>query len=364
MKKRLIGLLSLLCALFLLTGACAETISLSGTVIPAESVLIYAPIGGTVSAVNVSAGSQIREDAVLYTMKTTKIYADRDGTVTGIFAQPGDSADTVTERYGAVMYLEGASAYTVSASTDNAYSEVDTKFVHAGETVWLMCRSNNARTGKGIITAISGKSYTVEVTEGSFIVGDSVDIFRDEAHTTTLKVGRGSVSRTDPVAVTASGAVVRIAVEDGAQVRRGDLLLETLDGTFEGYEMTGTAVTAAEEGVVVSVSAEVGATVTKGDVVAQIAPISGMRVEAAISADDRQSLKAGDHVRIELEADESKTYEGTVRYITEMPEESTEETTEVTYKAVIDFTPDEDVYFGMAVVVTAGEGEAKAEEAE
>ena len=61
---------------------------------------------------------------------------------------------------------------------------------------------------------------------------------------------------------------------------------------------------------------------------------------------------------IELEADESRSYEGTVRYITEMPEEDTEE---VTYKAVIDFTPDENVYFGMAVVVTAGEDAKKAE---
>ena len=55
---------------------------------------------------------------------------------------------------------------------------------------------------------------------------------------------------------------------------------------------------------------------------------------------------------IELEADESISYEGTVRYITEMPEEDTEETT---YKAIIDFTPDENVYFGMPVVVTTPE---------
>ena len=138
-------------------------------------------------------------------------------------------------------------------------------------------------------------------------------------------------------------------------MKRGDLLMETLSGTFEGYEMTGTAVAAAEEGVIVSVSAEVGATVSKGDVTAQIAPISGMRVEAAVGADDRLSLKAGDKVTIELESDDSITYEGTVRYITEMPEEDAEE---VTYKAMIDFTPDENVYFGMAVVVTSGENSA------
>ena len=96
---------------------------------------------------------------------------------------------------------------------------------------------------------------------------------------------------------------------------------------------------------------------------AQIAPISGMRVEATVSADDRQALKSGDKVTIELEADDSKTYEGTVRYITEMPEETTSEESETSYKAVIDFTPDEDVFFGMSVVVTST-GAAAAAEAE
>ena len=177
-------------------------------------------------------------------------------------------------------------------------------------------------------------------------------MYRDEAFTDKQRVGRGTIARVNPTAVNATGAIVNVAVKDGDQVKRGDLLLETLSGTFEGYEMTGTAVTAAEEGVIQSVSAEAGAAVNKGDVTARIAPVSGMRVEADVTADDRKLLKAGDKVTIELESDESKSYEGTVRYITETPEEGAEE---VTYKAVIDFTPDEDVYFGMKVVVTSAE---------
>ena len=268
-----------------------------------------------------------------------------------MFAKAGDDAETVTEQYGADLYIEGTAMYTVSASTSKAYSSIETTMVHAGETVYVVCRTDAKRYGTGIITAIDGTSYTVLVTEGSFINGDSVSVFRDKAYTDKQRVGRGTVSRVNPTAVNGTGAIVNVAVKDGDAVKRGDLLMETLSGTFEGYEMTGTAVTAAEEGVIVSVSAEVGATVTKGDVVAQIAPISGMRVEATVSADDRQSLKAGDKVTIELEADDTKTYEGTVRYITEMPEEEAEETS---YKAVIDFTPDDDVFFGMAVVVTTG----------
>ncbi len=352
----------LLATMMLLSGtALAGSLSLTGTVEAGVTIPVYAPIGGTVESVNVQKGVRIGAGEALLTYRTEKVYAAEDGTVTGVFVQPGDDAETVSEKYGANLYIEGTSKYTVSASTSRAYSSVDSTFVHAGEKVYLRCNAD--RTGEGVITAVDGSSYTVLVTEGDFITGDSVAIFRDSGYTEKLRVGRGSIARISPTAVTATGAVVNVAVKDGDQVKRGDLLMETLSGTFEGYVMTGLTVQAAEEGVITSVSAEVGAAVTQGDVIAQIAPVSGMRVEAAISADDRKLLKAGDKVTIELEVDETRTYAGIVRYITEIPEEDTEE---VTYKAIIDFTPDEHVVFGMTVAVTAGEEEPEedAEEAE
>ena len=351
MMKHVKRTAAILAVLVMAAGmAQAESLSLTGTVKAGVTVPVYAPIGGTVDTVSVETGMRVAQGDTLFTYRTEKTYAAGDGTVTGVFAQAGDDAEQVTETYGADLYIEGDTVYTVSSSTSKAYSSIETTLVHAGETVWILCRNDATRTGKGIITAIDGNNYTVRITEGSFIAGDNVSIFRDEAFTDKLRVGRGNVERVSPTAVNASGAVVSVAVKDGDKVKRGDLLMETLSGTFEGYEMSGTAVTAEEEGVIISVSAEAGATVTKGDVAAQIAPISGMRVEANITADDRKSLKAGDKVTIELEADESKTYEGTVRYITEVPEEDTEE---VTYKAIIDFTPDENVFFGMTVVVTS-----------
>ena len=348
--KRIAMILMAVVMLVAAGAAGAETLSLNGTVKAGVTVPVYAPIGGTVDAVSVEAGMHVAAGDTLFSYLTEKTYASEDGTVTGVFVAAGDDAETVTEKYGADLYIEGAALYTVSANSSKAYSSVETTLVHAGEKVYILCRTDANRKGSGVITAIDGTSYTVMVTEGSFIPGDSVTVYRDEECTDKLRVGRGTIARVNPTAVNGTGAIVNVAVKDGDRVKRGDLLMETLSGTFEGYEMSGTAVTAAEEGVIVSVSAEAGATVTKGDVVAQIAPISGMRVEASVSADDRQSLKAGDKVTIELETDESKSYEGMVVYISEMPEEDTEE---VTYKAVIDFTPDGNVFFGMAVVVTS-----------
>ena len=337
--------------LLAVTAAHAETLSLSGTVEAGLSVPVYAPIGGTVDSVTAEKGVRVKAGDTLFEYRTEKTYASLDGTVSGVFAEAGDDAETITERYGADLYIEGTTKYTVSASISKAYGSVESSFVHTGETVYLLCRNDANRIGVGIISAVDGSNYTVLVTEGNFIAGDSVSIFRDSAYTDKLRVGRGTVARVSPSAVTATGAVVSVAVKDGDTVKRGDLLMETLSGTFEGYEMSGTTVTAAEEGVITSVSVETGGTVSKGDVVAQISPLSGMRVEAYVTADDRKSLSAGDKVTIELEVDESITYEGTVRYITEIPEEDKEE---VTYKAIIDFTPDENVIFGMTVVVTAG----------
>ena len=340
-------------ALMLAAGAAsADTLSLNGTVEAGVTVPVYAPIGGTVDTVSVEQGMRVSAGETLFSYRTEKTYASEDGTVAGVFAKAGDDAEKVTEKYGADLYIEGTTIYSVSASISKAYNAAETTIVHTGETVYLVCRTDAKRFGTGVITAVDGSNYTVLVTEGNFIVGDSVTLFRDSAYTEKLRIGRGNIARVNPTAVTGTGAVVSVAVKDGDTVKRGDLLMETLSGTFEGYEMTGTSVKAEEEGVIVSVAAEAGAAVNKGDIVIQMAPVSGMRVEAAVTADDRQALKAGDKVLIELEADGSISYEGTVRYIAEMPEEGTEE---VTYKAVIDFTPDGNVYFGMPVVVTTPE---------
>lgn len=346
--KRMMAMLFVL--LFAAGVAQGETLSLNGTVEAGVTIPVYAPIGGTVESVQVEKGMHVMAGDTLFSYRTEKTYASEDGTVTGVFVKAGDDAELVTERYGADLYIEGKILYSVSSSIKNAYSAAENKLVHTGETVYLLCRTDSTRAGSGIITSVDGSSYTVLVTEGNFIIDDSVTIYRDSTYTDKSRLGRGSISRVNPTAVNASGAVVSVAVKDGARVKRGDLLLETLSGTFEGYQMTGTAVNAAEEGVVTSVSAEAGSTVSKGDVVAQIAPVSGMCIKASVSADDRGALKAGDTVNIELEADESKSYQGTVRFISEIPEEDTEE---VSYQVIIDFTPDADIYFGMAVVVTS-----------
>ena len=77
-------------------AACADTLSLNGTVEAGVTVPVYAPIGGTVDAVSVEKGMHVSAGETLFSYRTEKTYASGDGTVTGVFAKAGDDAEIVS----------------------------------------------------------------------------------------------------------------------------------------------------------------------------------------------------------------------------------------------------------------------------
>ena len=129
------------CLSLCVTWALADTLTLNGTIAAGTTVEVYAPVGGAVEKVSAEVGQALEAD------------------------------DAVAQRFGAVLYLEGESVFTVAASTEGAYNATDTKFVHVGERVYIQCRSSSERSGAGLITSIDGAKYTVRVTAGSFIAG-------------------------------------------------------------------------------------------------------------------------------------------------------------------------------------------------
>ena len=353
---------ALACAL-LTPCALAETISFTGTVAAKSTSEVYAPIGGTVESVHAVAGQQVRAGDVLATLATTKVYAPEDGVVTGLFAQAGDSAETVAQRYGAVLYIEGASVYTISASTENAYNTTENKFVHVGENVYLSCYSDGSHTGTGVITAIEGTGYTVEVTSGEFLIGETVNVYRGESATTAARIGRGTLGRRNPTAVSASGSIVSIAVQDGDSVQKGDLLFETLEGSFDGYYMSGSQILATADGVVAQIGLSQGGRLEKGSVAAVLYPEGAMQIQAQIAEANLGLIHVGDPVEIELNwnSDAEVRYNGVVSMISAIADSSSgasmEDAGDVTYTVYIDFTPDADTRYGMTAVVSTLEAE-------
>ncbi len=373
--KRILAAL-IVAMLLLSSAALADTITFTGTVAASQTSEVYAPIGGTVQAVNVEAGQRVSAGDALVSLSTTKVYAEEAGTVTGVFGQPGDSAETVAQKYGAVMYIEGESVYSIAASTDNAYNSTATKFVHVGERVYLECYSDGKHTGEGVITAIEGTDYTVKVLSGEFLIGETVNVYRGDSAVSTQRIGRGTLNRVSPTAVSGSGSIVSIAVSDGDAVERGDLLFETLDGSFDGLYMSGSDIAADVDGTVSEVSAQQGGAVQKNGVVAVLYPDSAMRVEAQVEEANLASIRVGDPVSIELvwNQDEGVTYDGVITMISAIADSASASSGEamgvdtgdsddsVTYTVYIDFTPDENTRYGMSAVVTTLDGEAEVEE--
>ena len=102
-----------------------ESVSMSGSLQPAEVELITAPMSGSVLECPVKAGEKLEAGEALLVIDTVHIYAPCDGTVAGLRAEEGDSLSRINRFYGAAMYIEPTSQYIIYASTTNAYDSND-----------------------------------------------------------------------------------------------------------------------------------------------------------------------------------------------------------------------------------------------
>lgn len=360
MNRFIKTLTSSLAALTLMTAAAAaDTISMDGQVASGKTAPMYAPIGGVVEQVLVEAGETVHAGDTLAVLRTVKVYAVEDGTVTGVFGEAGDSTETVAATYGAVLYVDGAVTLTVSGSLSNAYNSEEARFQTVGEKVYLQSRSTKDRVGNGIVTAIDGTSYTIRVLEGNLMNNEQVDIYRDEAHSSTMRMGKGTVARNVPTAYTGTGSIVSVAVKDGQKVKRGDVLFETLDGTFDGLVSTGSEIKATADGVIAEVTMTEGTAVTKDTVVASVYPADAIRIEATVVESDLSRVAVGDQVDVELTWSEKEWHcPGTVTAISAIAGEAAEDGS-VVYTVYVSFTPDANTRYGMTAVVTTLEASAE-----
>lgn len=352
MKHILRTMLLTALALMLALPAVAEEITFDGQVTAAYTHDVYTGFTGTIGQVNVRAGDKVAADTVVAALRTTKVYAETAGIVSAVLANVGDSVDTITTRYGAPMYIDDGVHYTVSASSEGnkAYDSVATRRVQPGETVYLCSRSDATITGTGIITAVDGTAYTVEVATGAFTSGESVNIYRDAACTESQRIGRGDIANKAPVAVTATGRVISLAVKAGDTVQKGDLLMETLEGGMNGGNMSAQLLSGVQ-GVVADVYVAQGDSVNEGARVVSIWPADAMQIEGLISEADLSAVRVGKQVEITFawNQDDAEPIQGTVTAIAFTADSESNGTY---YTVTIAFTPDASVRYGMNVSIT------------
>lgn len=347
MRKKLAILLCLMiCGLPLLATAESNAgLILTGKVVSKENVTVYAPYGGQVKDFTLREGDRVEKSSTLMTIDTTKVYAPCNGTVRGIFAQIGDTASFVQNQYGGLCYIEPENELTVSSAASQGYDSTENRIIHIGETVYMDTTNSNDREGIGWVTSVAGDAYTVEITSGTLELRDGVNIFRDEDYEADSRIGRGTVERVDPVAVTGEGSVLVIAVKDGDTVKRGDVLFEMVNGTLDGMMSTSTSVRSPQDSVVASIGVVAGQNVTKDQALVTLSRMDRLQLACTVSEVDMAEVAVGETVQITFDGIAGKRYEGTVANISGSGSVSDNYTE---YTVYIDFTPDDLVRLGMS----------------
>ena len=339
------SLLALCLSILCLAGAASAEITLSGTVVARETAAVTAAIGGAVEDVYVREGEWIEAGDAVASVAVTGVYAPADGTVRGVLAEAGDSAGE------AVLYVAPLSRYTVSANISDAYSSAANKYVTIGETVYMRCTRDGSHVAVGRITGVTGSDYTVEVTGGELYMEETVYIYRDEEHSSSARIGSGTVSRTAELAVSGTGRVAEMYVSEGERVERGQLLFTCVEADTVEDALLGGEIRSTASGVVASVAAQAGQQAAVGSTVLTVYPTEGFCVELSVEEADLAAVNVGDSVRLsfDFDAEGALTCEGTVTEISYLGE-STEAGT--VYTAWVDFDPPEDVRLGMTVTAT------------
>ena len=353
---------ALIALLVLALGAPAlAQVTFQGTVISRETKAVIAPFGGLVDELPLRKGDVIHVGDAVATIRTTKVYAEMDGVVSGIFAREGDDTEGITTRYGGVMYLEPINRYVVSATTEKAYNSSATKYIHIGEKVYLSCTKDGTHVGTAVVTKIEAVDdngntpYSLEVTSGEFYMGETVGIYRDSSHASQSRIGRGTIQQNAAVPVKGTGSVLKVHVQVGDRVERGEVLFETVEGVLDGLYAVDNTIYSPLDGFVATVDAAQGSAVEKGGKLITVFPTDAMQIEMKVSELDLAEIHEGDKVSIEFEwdADGALQLEGVVTGISSVGDEKAEGSTnsDAQYSAYVDFTPVDSVRLDMSVIV-------------
>ena len=292
--------LAFLLAALLLFSACAEAIAADATVTAGTLVPVFAAAGGVLESVSVQAGQRVRAGDIAARVEVTRIYAPIDGTVNGLFLEPGADAS-------AGLYLEPKETYALTGSTAYADAAGENAWLRAGSAVTLSCTRDATHTGAGVLLSVSGSTFSVLPTAGEFFIGEAVNVYA-ETESGTARIGRATVARAEPVKVTGEGAVTRLLVSDGARVMKGQALFETVSSQSETPETT-----CPTGGVVTEVLKKPGETVSEGEVLFYLAPEDDFILTLSLSETEAASVSAGDSAQVVFAFDKDELpYEAAV----------------------------------------------------
>ena len=258
-------------------------------------------------------GDTVKAGDVLLSLLTTTVYATEDGIVQAVFGQSGDDATALTARYGAVTAVEPYQQLRITATTAGAYNDEDNKHIHMGETLYFRSTGTDREEGHGRVISVSGNSSVVDVLDGDFKLGESMNLYRDDRYAAKDNVGKGTVTRRDPLLMQGMGRLAEVMVAEGDAVQAGDPLFTLMSADADASARP--EVCASADGVVASVAVAAGQQVWKGQVLARIYLTDTVEVVADVDEIDLNGLQVGDTLRITLDTDADTIISGKVTEI-------------------------------------------------
>lgn len=322
---------------------------LQGKIVTGKAVPVAAPFGGILAEYSHRKGDVVAVGEELFSIETTKIYAPVNGRIGALGAQAGDSVAFFQEQYGAVLFIEPENQFMIETDTKEAFDSDANFLIHVGETLYIGSRSSAERVGTGFVTAADGKSYTVEVIDGTLVMDDNVALFRDRFFDMKSKTGNGKVSRKANIPITADGSIFAMHVSQGQTVQRGDLLFETVSGSIAYNKYPTNQIISDYAAVIASIDATPGSNVNQKQVLSTLYLLSDFQIAVEVSDADLQNIHTGDQVRVELAGvfEQTEPIVGTITSISGL----SSSTEEPAYTVYIDFTAIPNPRAGMIVNV-------------
>lgn len=311
MKKAIFGLWAFCLALFLCLApwmpAYAQTagkdIIISAQVIAKEEWALKAPVSGNLLPHLLREGEAVPAGATLLDIQPKSVYADVEGTVAAVYAQPGDSADGAAVRFGSVIAIEHANRYEIHANYYTGYNSVANRTLLVGTPVYLLS-VNEKHSAQGLITSVSGPNFTVAVMGGDLVFTERVKIYRDPSYEDKYRLARGDLSAVAPALASASGTILSIAVKPGDPVKPGDLLFTYVPDALEAerrYSPGTTRLIAPADLIVHQVLVSQGASVQKDQTLITAYPAGQYQLLGRVEEGDVGSLAQGDRVNVRFE---------------------------------------------------------------
>lgn len=258
LKKIIISVLALLTV-----AVPAFAIIMDGTTAAYRSVPVSAEANGVLKILNAQPGMVVAEGDLIGATEITNVYADRDGTISILEVEEGDTVS------GEVLKLSPLRRYTIYCTAEEAYEEPENQLVHLGNTVYISCTKDGSHRGIGIVTKINDEEYRVETIGGELYVGEVVYLYRSNSFLKKDRIGIGTVIATLEETYEASGRITRIDVEQGEFVQRGELL-------FSYVSDRASDIIVPVSGIITEVDVMRGDGVSYGQTVAKIVPFEAI----------------------------------------------------------------------------------------